>query len=189
MKPYYLLEPGDRIEEGDEYFSPHQMMWTPSIDAGGNCGNGRPYRRPIPDALPPDDGWISWGGGECPVDPETVVAYKTRSGDVTVGSYPARTLRWQHGTMFAESNDIISYLVVVKAPEPQWLPLTCDDVPPGSYLRPKTDYVGWIVISEIDAAGVHLHGGRSLTYADLLERKWEILRPGEDWQPCRKLAK
>lgn len=198
MKPYYLLEPGDKIEEGDEYFSAHQMMWTPSIDAGGYCGNGRPYRRPIPDAPTPDDGWIPWSGGECPVAHDSWVDVKMRGGGES--SNTAGFWSWPHIDP-SYPNDIIAYHVV-KAPEPQWLPLTCDDVPPGSVLRyNKTekfqqDSPGeWTTVVNVDRLGVvdvsideHYKPELTfITFEDLMLH--EILRPGEDWQPCRKLAK
>jgi len=183
---YYILDPEtDTKQEGDECWSEQTSEWvTASINTP--IHTTVIYRRPIPDAPTPDDGWIPWGGGGCPVDPCTLVQWRLNQGiESNPDGAPASGRRWEH---IRDGLDIIAYRIV-KAPEPQWLPLTCDDVPPGSYLRPKADYMGWIVISEIDAAGVHLHGGRTLTYPELLERKWEILRPGEDWQPCKKLAK
>lgn len=28
----------------------------------------------------PDDGWIEWSGGECPVEPNTLIRVKTKDG-------------------------------------------------------------------------------------------------------------
>lgn len=55
----------------------------------------------------PDDGWIEWHGGECPVDAGTTVEVKMLSGETDVR--PAYQYRWNHVGYF---NDIIAYRVV-----------------------------------------------------------------------------
>lgn len=54
--------------------------------------------------------WIEWKGGKCPVEPETVVKVRTRSGH-QLQAAPAEVLRWDwpHGGLPAE---IVSYRVV-----------------------------------------------------------------------------
>lgn len=58
-----------------------------------------------------NDGWIEWGGGECPVSSETEVEVRMRDG--YVGIAPADTFRWK----LAERDqfpaaDIIAYRVI-----------------------------------------------------------------------------
>lgn len=186
---YYILDPEtDTKQEGDEYFD---GSWKPAWPTGFNPKFI--YRRPIPDAPTPDDGWISWDGGECPVNFNVGVDVKFKDGEV-VPDNMARHWDWCHGNLGGA--DIIAYRIV-KAPEPQWLPLTCDDVPPGSVIRwNETDAVeesldGWCLIVAVGDGGVtHIQCGN--TFSDT---SWEelmphdIKRPGEDWTPCKKLAK
>ena len=57
---------------------------------------------PAPDA----DGWIEWGGGECPVDVDALVCCKWRSGKVMIAAYRAGNLSWRHN---GNAADIIAY--------------------------------------------------------------------------------
>jgi len=43
------------------------------------------------------DGWIEWNGGECPVDPETIVDVRDRDG-IIWDEWPAKNHDWRHGT-------------------------------------------------------------------------------------------
>ena len=184
MKPrqaYYILDPSvDQKQEGDEYFHKVLHTWRVIKVAGEHLDPTYAYRRPVPETQ--DDGWTEWSckGG---IVGKGKVEVKLRDGTCEIGA--ADNFNW--GKLVDADLEIVAYRIVKPAPEPEYAPLTAEDVTPGSFLKPKPDYIGWIVISEIDAAGVHLHGGRTLTYAELMERKWEILRPGEDWQPCKKL--
>lgn len=51
-----------------------------------------------------NDGWIEWGGGECPVADFLKVEYQLRGG--AKGSDPAKILEWQHE---GGRHDIIAY--------------------------------------------------------------------------------
>ena len=55
----------------------------------------------------PDDGWIEWKGGECPVDSDVMVEYVCRDG--TTDKYHSQNLRW---TWVGNGGDIIKYRVV-----------------------------------------------------------------------------
>ncbi|MGL5396577.1 MAG: hypothetical protein ACRDBQ_15125 [Shewanella sp.] len=57
---------------------------------------------PAPDA----DGWIDWGGGECPVEAESLVDYKLLCGEVCCDGEPAGYAGWHHA--YGDSN-IIAY--------------------------------------------------------------------------------
>ena len=60
----------------------------------------------------PDDGWIPWYGGKCPVDPKTVVTVRLFSAEEYTGQ--ARNFAWRRTN---DDDDIIEYRVVSK-PEP-----------------------------------------------------------------------
>ena len=58
-------------------------------------------------ATQPDDGWIPWAGGDCPVGSEVVVTARFRFGGQIIN--PAKALRWFHAY---DEGDIIAYRVV-----------------------------------------------------------------------------
>lgn len=69
-------------------------------------------------------------------------------------------------------------------------PLGPSDVPPGSVMRMKIalDREGWCAVETVLGNKVTIstsEGFRNATYEEL-EKDWEILRPGQDWQPCYK---
>lgn len=61
-------------------------------------------------AVPSGDGWIKWGGGECPVGCRTTVEVRLRSGDTLYDD--ASGWYWQHDS---EIYDIVAYRVVEDA--------------------------------------------------------------------------
>ena len=54
------------------------------------------------------DGWIEWSGGECPVEPNTLVDYVTICGEPALYCDCASTLRWKH---LSSPCDIIAYRI------------------------------------------------------------------------------
>lgn len=62
--------------------------------------------------------WIEWGGGDCPVEPDTIVCIRVRGGEETPARWntPASTWNWRWtDERFSEeyrSGDIIAYRVV-----------------------------------------------------------------------------
>lgn len=67
-----------------------------------------------PQPVADKDGWISWGGGECPVPDQdnTKIEYEMRNGRIE-GPYPASYLAWGHklrGMLVAY--EIVRYRVV-----------------------------------------------------------------------------
>lgn len=56
-----------------------------------------------------DDGWIPWGGGECPVPADVLVKCKLKSGHVMI-PVPAKSLMWRH--LNDDGCNIIAYRVV-----------------------------------------------------------------------------
>ncbi len=75
-------------------------------------------------------------------------------------------------------------------PEPQWVPLEPADVPPGSVIRGNGWHESWsncfVAILETSPTGIYLNRQDTCVTWEALSRDWQIKRPGEDWQPCRK---
>lgn len=79
---------------------------------------------------------------------------------------------------------------IKSAPVPQeWAPLEAKDVPPGSVMRCKS--VGWwtmVLDVENDSVCVNTRfSGNRWTWNELMKEGIEILRPGGEWEPCKKL--
>lgn len=61
------------------------------------------------------DGWIEWGGGECPVADDQRVHVQFMDGEV-INTASGNCIRWSHkGT----SRDIIAYRIIPKQPTNQ----------------------------------------------------------------------
>ena len=92
--------------------------------------------------------WIKWGGGECPVPPDTFVEVKLRKGAVT-GPSTASSYEWDHDD---DGGDIVEYRTVIEQPDleaaekllrengytitPPAKPLTFEDVTPLTEVPP-----------------------------------------------------
>lgn len=181
-----------------EWYDPHQRNWIP-----GGCGlysalmNAReirlkPWRLPPPpegrqwhrpdwtqDMLP--DGWRPFLLGE------------TGEGEIQDGERS-----WLHlnhvGCYVAASKDQAHQRTRRPLPAPpEWVPLECSDVPPGSCLRGTgNDWRNgdwrdcWTAALEVCPNGVRINRqNEPVSWKNLAD--WQILRPGETWQPCRKL--
>jgi hypothetical protein len=74
-------------------------------------------------------------------------------------------------------------------PEPKWVALGPEDVPPGSVLRCTKDQprVSFWCLAMVDEGGVGLATDAAATWDQLFRHDYEIKRPGEDWTPCKKL--
>lgn len=64
--------------------------------------------KPLPKPAPDADGWIPWGGGECPVDGNEVVEVRLREYDETPIA-GADCFGWSHDGGY---DDIIAYRIV-----------------------------------------------------------------------------
>lgn len=65
-------------------------------------------------ALAASDGWIEWGGGECPVERGTLVDIKDRDGYVSFGvealnDIDAEDIFWRRGVVTDKDTEIIAY--------------------------------------------------------------------------------
>lgn len=213
--------------------------------------------------------WKPWTGGECPVDPETVVEVRLASGDRTITERAAEYFDWSRTETLG---DIIAYRVTKEAPawklpeppegmkwhrEDGWtkemlpegyrpllegeeleagtdqfnfrpaetwrtvdglaeanatseyrddwhfrtarplrkpktyIPLEAKDVPPLSCFRHKVWDKGQYAVPCVFTDAISIAFGNECmewTWKELLDEEWQILRPGSDWQPCRKEA-
>ena len=100
--------------------------------------------------------WIKWGGGKCPVPPETMVKVKFRRGDST-SEHPASDYCWRH---YGDDHDTVEYRTVTEQPDldaaeqllrvngynvvPPVKPLTFEDVTPMTEAPPEGT-VYWVV--------------------------------------------
>ena len=68
---------------------------------------------------PDSDGWISWCGGECPVDGDVVVDVKFRAqGQADLDGDVADNFRWEH---FSNGADVVAYrLHKSEHQKPEW---------------------------------------------------------------------
>ena len=68
---------------------------------------------------PDSDGWISWCGGECPVDGDVVVDVKFRAqGQADLDGDVADNFRWEH---FSNGADVVAYrLRKSEHQKPEW---------------------------------------------------------------------
>ena len=73
---------------------------------------------------------------------------------------------------------------------PVMIPLSYQDVPPGSVLR-KPNYKPGIfhavLFTTNDGITIGAHGTIKFVDYESLKLWYEIKRPGEDWQPCHKV--
>lgn len=70
--------------------------------------------RMITDSDERGDGWIEWGGGECPVDIGTLVEFEMRDGDKDTAL--STVIDWPHEN---RSDDIIAYRIIPEQPTNQ----------------------------------------------------------------------
>jgi len=107
-------------------------------------------------------------------------------------------LPWQYclmGGWFTGDRDNIGSIIereleIRLTPVPQYVPLEAADVPPGSVVRYDPEE-GWAVVVSVNSAAVDIvwkAEALPLTWQALFER-WQILRPGGQWEPCKKLKR
>jgi len=81
------------------------------------------------------------------------------------------------------------------APEPTYIPLGPEDVPPGSVIRGKGWSIGlyvdcFLTVLETTPRGVWVSRSEQVILWEVLMTHWQILRPGKTvWEECRKEAK
>lgn len=77
------------------------------------------------------------------------------------------------------------------APVEEWVPLSAEDVPPGSVFRHQSRHSPrlrqFVEVCDTGVSWVESDGQLRHCYFSLLADEWQILRPGQtEWAPCRK---
>lgn len=116
-----------------------------------------------------NDGWIEWGGGECPVSDSTIVEVRYRNGEVKAAA-PADFYEWGHGRphFVTTGRDIIAYRLHQQQEAAQ---TKADDE------ADLNECIGQ------DAARVWNGDCAIPPVGCVCERSWA----GDEWQPCRVL--
>ncbi len=70
--------------------------------------------------------------------------------------------------------------------EPVYVPLSREDIPPGSYVYPDGKPLEWQMVSRAELAVVRFGIYGALSYETLMSQNWQIVRPGQQATPCRK---
>ena len=112
--PYKAKESIEMHSDGDIFFDGDRApdgFNLPQCDDGWRPGWGLSYSNEVTkeqyeSALAASEGWIEWGGGECPIDETVRVDLKYRDGRSQSGKGLAQDWRWWHG---GNCSDIIAY--------------------------------------------------------------------------------
>ncbi|HAZ2983871.1 TPA: hypothetical protein J0587_004698, partial [Salmonella enterica subsp. enterica serovar Kentucky] len=98
--------------------------WIPSegrTASGYLCRKCGDYNGPESEAKTDADGWIDWGGGECPVDTKTLVDIRLKVGFTYKSCHPG-DYSWRHA---GGGGDIIAYRL--HQPQKEGQPETSED--------------------------------------------------------------
>jgi len=125
--------------------------------------------------------------------PEEWAAEKAAFAAGKVIQYRGSESSMWHDTVFPTWQPCCQYRI---KPEPQWVPLGPEDVPPGSVIRgPLWGNHSWSSINVSDFGVIWLGidrfsgvGNHEMSWGRLMESGFEIKRPSEDWKPCKKEA-
>lgn len=76
-------------------------------------------------------------------------------------------------------------------PEPEWVELGPEDVPPGSAVLWQDERRGWCMITSCSPTGIRIWQNcraehEEIPWKRLMVQDCLILRPGGTWEPCRK---
>jgi hypothetical protein len=92
---------------------------------------------------------------------------------------------WQAAIKFAEGQQSAKRPLPAP-PAEEWVPLTAEDVPPGTFLRLAGDGPHSWRTCDVHSKGIFWGGGWK-RWENLMDERDMIKRPGQDWQPCKKL--
>lgn len=124
-----------------------------------------------------NEGWIEWGGGECPVEKGTLVDVKLRCGSVT-RKRSGESLDWQHDGQY-ELGAIISY----RLHKPQDATTRANDYMSPQDFGPVADEADLNECIGQDSAPVWNGEGVTPPAGCICERSWA----GDEWQRCKIL--
>jgi hypothetical protein len=138
----------------------------------------RPHKRPLPQLQPEE-----WAEEKAAFAAGKKIQYRSDNDPIWTDT---KTPIW-----FSKAGNNFNPQYRIK-PEPQWVPLEPKDVPPGSVIRGSSWQSRWlncfIAVLETSPDGVYVNRfNECITYARLAS-DWQIKRPNQDWQPCKKEA-
>jgi hypothetical protein len=135
----------------------------------------------------------AWRPHKSEPQPEEWAAEKAAFAAGKVIQYRGSESSMWHDTVIPTWQPCCQYRI---KPEPQWVPLGPEDVPPGSVIRgPLWGNHSWSSINVSDFGVIWLGidrfsgvGNHEMSWGRLMESGFEIKRPSEDWKPCKKEA-
>lgn len=104
---------------GDGFMAEHAIDYEISIISREQYESALAASKEMIINKPDYDGWISWCGGECPVDGDVVVDVKFRAqGQADLDGDVADNFRWEH---FSNGADVVAYrLHKSEHQKPEW---------------------------------------------------------------------
>lgn len=104
---------------GDGFMAEHAIDYEISIVSREQYESALAASKEMIINNPDSDGWISWCGGECPVDGDVVVDVKFRAqGQADLDGDVADNFRWEH---FSNGADVVAYrLHKSEHQKPEW---------------------------------------------------------------------
>ncbi|EQA1694567.1 hypothetical protein O1E46_RS20925 [Enterobacter hormaechei] len=104
---------------GDGFMAEHAIDYEISIISREQYESALAASKEMIINNPDSDGWISWCGGECPVDGDVVVDVKFRAqGQADLDGDVADNFRWEH---FSNGADVVAYrLHKSEHQKPEW---------------------------------------------------------------------
>lgn len=169
---YRPLLHGEKTEIGDQWLSHVESVWT-DCDGSHVITTTHPFRtrRPLPEP---------WAAEKAAYAEGKTIQYRSTSttGWVDIESWPM----W----MVTENHSFKPEYRV--KPEQIKVPLEVQDVPPNSVIRTSLMNNGrWYSILSAGHYGVVTHNMNNLSFRDMMDGKWEIKRPNQEWEPCYKM--
>ncbi len=154
-------EPWKPTIDGEEYqwrdFG-SDSAWSPTCklrNKGRDLHKNNEYRRPPAEKPAPDaDGWISWAGGECPVERDVLVDIKYRDNCIQPRQKDLVSAYWLHDPSH-KNCDIVAYRL---STPPQAKPAVGAAIPDG-----------YIELSDAEKDGQWIAGAMFLSY----DNKWK----------------
>ena len=170
---------------GDGFMAEHAIDYEISIISREQYEAALAASKEMTINKPDSDGWISWCGGECPVDGDVVVDVKFRAqGQADLDGDVADNFRWEH---FSNGADVVAYrLHKSEHQKPEW---DGQGLPPVG-CRVEANYGGkWVVatVAYIDRPEAH---GDAVAWKEALVFDCKTTRPfwADEFRPIRSEA-
>lgn len=160
-------------------------------------GNGHEIRIKPWTLPPPPEGrqWYKdgWAEKNCPPGWRPFLIGEKLGTDAHIVLPNGETVEQQGVSTWVASHETITRLVTRRPlpSPPVYVPLSASDIPPGSAIRhPEWTKDNAYMMANVARSGVCGMINCNLqdySFSALQEHEFEILRPGGEWEPCRKL--